>query len=267
MLSLPGLVFAGVFFCCFNCGRNEHSDEPSHTFVMSALSPQVADELEVKVHGNLRQVMHAGTIGAAIELDTLFPGEHVFGVGALADLQGEVTIVDGVAYLSYPDGEEKARTKKLTESSAAVAMLVSAKVTAWQTMETEQEILFVSLDEEIAKMVTAVGLDVNKRIPFRIEGEFRDLRWHVIDGSRLPDGSSSHEDHVKAAVNLTQESGPALLVGFFSKNDGGVFTQMRSHTHIHCVIAEPLSSGHVDHVIVPAGTKVMFPVIQRCYYE
>ena len=34
---------------------------------------------------------------------------------------------------------------------------------------------------------------------------------------------------------------------------------MGSKTHIHCVIFEPLSSGHVDHVIIPAGTTVKFP--------
>ncbi len=242
-----------------SCGCNEGIDnEPGPTLVGNATG-----EIEIKVHGNLRQMMHEGKTGAAVQLDTLLPNEHLFAVGALADLAGEVTIIDGAAYLSYPDGVQKARTNKLTESDAAAALLVSAQVNDWQTVETDREIPFAELDDELARLAEAAGLYVDQRIPFRIEGDFRDLRWHVIDGSRLPEGPSSHADHVKAAVQLHLDDGPASLVGFFSKNDAGVFTHMGSHSHIHCMVAKPLSAGHVDHVIVPAGAKVMFPKISR----
>ena len=55
------------------------------------------------------------------------------------------------------------------------------------------------------------------------------------------------------------ERAPATLVGFYSRSDEGVFTHMGSKTHIHCVVDEPISAGHVDHVSIPTGTTVKFP--------
>lgn len=97
------------------------------------------------------------------------------------------------------------------------------------------------------------------RYPFVLEGEFEDLQWHVIDASRLTGGASSHEDHQAAAIKSSRERASATLVGFYSEHDQGVFTHMGSNTHIHCVLDEPLATGHVDHVTIPAGTKVKFP--------
>lgn len=51
----------------------------------------------------------------------------------------------------------------------------------------------------------------------------------------------------------------ATLVGFYSESDQGVFTHMGSKTHIHCALDEPLYTGHVDHVTIPAGTTLRFP--------
>jgi len=51
----------------------------------------------------------------------------------------------------------------------------------------------------------------------------------------------------------------ALLIGFHSTAHHGVFTHMGSDTHIHCIIEEPFVAGHVDHVVLPAGTMVGFP--------
>ena len=81
---------------------------------------------------------------------------------------------------------------------------------------------------------------------------------HVIDGRRQA-GGESHQDHLAAAVRSRRDRAPATLVGFFSKSDQGVFTHMGSKTHLHCVVTDSLSSGHVDRVDVPAGTTVKFP--------
>ena len=34
---------------------------------------------------------------------------------------------------------------------------------------------------------------------------------------------------------------------------------MGAKTHVHCVLEQPLATGHVDHVDIPAGTTVKFP--------
>ena len=213
---------------------------------------------DVTVHGELRAMMHQGEVGPHVGLDSLLPAGDLYAVGALADLAGEVTIVAGTAYLSYPDGES-ARTEVATRSDAQATLLVAARVDRWTTRVTEQEIAFDELDAAIERLAAEAGLDTGKRIPFLLEGTFRDLRWHVIDGSRLPAGPSTHEAHAAAGVRMQRDEAPATLVGFWSASDQGVFTHRGSRTHVHGVVGDPPSAGHVDHVGIPAGTVVKLP--------
>ena len=130
----------------------------------------------------------------------------------------------------------------------------------WQSTSVEHAIRFEDLDDAIAEMARQAGMELDERFPFLVEGELEELRWHVIDGRRLAGGGGSHQDHLAAAVTDTLERTSATLVGFYSRGDETVFTHMGSYTHVHCVLTEPLATGHVDHVVIPAGAVVKFPV-------
>jgi acetolactate decarboxylase len=214
---------------------------------------------EVRVDGELRAMIHAGRVGPNVDLATLLPAPDLYALGALANLAGEVTVVAGTAYLSYPDAQEKTRTETVHSTSAAATLLVSAHVPAWRSFNIEAPIRFDELDAAIATLAATAGVNTETRFPFLIEGGLEDLRWHVIDGSRLPAGATSHEDHRAAGVKSRIDRGAATLLGFYSRDDQGVFTHMGSTTHIHCVVDAPVATGHVDHVVVPAGTTIKFP--------
>jgi acetolactate decarboxylase len=111
------------------------------------------------------------------------------------------------------------RTETPSPTNAAATLLVAARVPAWRSFPIERP-----------------------------------------NGSRLAAGGASHQDHMGAAVKATRDRAAATtLVGFFSQGDQGVFTHMGSKTHIHCVLEEPLATGHVDRVVIPAGASVKFP--------
>lgn len=213
---------------------------------------------DVAVYGALREIIHEGKTGATVSLGALLPNPDLCAVGALADLAGEVTIVAGRAYLSHPDGDE-AWVEVESRTDAAATLLVAAEVPAWQSVVTEREIRFDELDREIEALARAARLDVGERFPFLVEGRVEDLQWHVVDGRRLPPGPSSHEEHVAAGVKASRARTPAVLVGFYSAHDQGVFTHMGSTTHVHCVVEGPLAAGHVDHVTIPPRTTIRFP--------
>lgn len=213
----------------------------------------------VRVDGALRAMFHEGQIGAAVGLDALLPNPNLYAVGALESLAGEVTIVWGVAYLSYPTGPGQTRTERATRATSGAALLVSAVVQAWESVRTTRAIGFEELDAEVGRLAVAAGARIDQRVPFLVEGELEDLRWHVVDGRRLAEGGASHKDHLAASVQLKEKRATAILVGFYSQTDQGVFTHIGARSHIHCVLQEPLSSGHVDHVMVPAGAIWRFP--------
>lgn len=213
----------------------------------------------VQVHGALRAMFHEGKTDSMVGLDSLLPDPDLYAIGALASLAGEVTVIAGRAYLAFPETANEARTEMALESDADAALLVSAAVPEWQSLVIDHPIPFEQLDDEIGKLAAAAGLSVERRLPFLLEGTFDDLQWHVIDGRRLAEGESSHQDHQSASVRASRDRTPATLIGFYSQRDQGVFTHMGSKTHLHCVLEEPLSSGHVDHVSIPAGARIKFP--------
>jgi len=225
----------------------------------SAARPPGSWDGEVRVHGALRAMLHEGQIGAMVTLDTMLPNPHLYAVGALADLSGEISVVGGKVYLSYPSGAEDTRTETTSQSTAGAALLVAAEVSVWHSVTTETSIRFEKLDEAIGKLAVSAGMNLDERFPFLLEGVFEDLQWHVIDGKRLAAGEASHQDHLAASIQARLERAPATLIGFYSAGDQGVFTHMGSKTHIHCVLDSPLASGHVDSVTIPAGTVVKFP--------
>ncbi len=215
----------------------------------------------IRVHGALHAMMHEGQTGPTVALDSLLPDPELYALGALAELAGEITVVRGNVYLSCPDGDTT-RTETLTQTDAAATLLVSSRVPAWRSVPIERPIPFDEFDTEIARLATEAGITTDVRFPFLMEGEFEDLEWHVIDGRRLTSGGTSHQDHQSAAVKGRRDRASATLVGFYSQADQGVFTHMGSQTHVHCVLDDPLVTGHVDHVAIRAGTTVRFPIVR-----
>jgi acetolactate decarboxylase len=208
-------------------------------------------------------MMHEGQIGPMVELGSLMPDSTLFGLGAMADLAGEITILHGTAYLAYPEGTDTARIVANSRPDASATLLVVGHVPAWRSITLDHPVAFEKLEEEIPELAATVGLGREQRIPFLVTGTFDNFHWHVIDGSRLTDLSAPHQEHLKAAVKFARDRVEATLVGFYSERDRGVFTHMDSKLHVHCVVSEPLSAGHVDHVDVPAGATVEFPVVEE----
>ena len=214
---------------------------------------------DIQVHGALRAIYHDGQAGSVMSMDTVLPDPELYALGALAGLDGEITVIAGIAYLSYPDGSENAGVDKTDRSDAGATLLVAARVPRWVNVTVEEPIQFGDLEEAIVELATSAGMSADDRFPFLLEGEFEELQFHVIDGSRLPGGGSSHQDHLEASTRLSVDRGSATLVGFYSTRDQGVFTHKDSTTHIHCVMREPLAAGHLDQVMIPAGTTARFP--------
>jgi len=217
---------------------------------------------EVLVYGALRAMIHDGQVGEMVALDTILPNPNLYALGALADLSGEITVVAGKAYLSYAVDDDSVRTDVSSQPSSGAALLVASDVPAWQTFTVERSIGYEDLEDMLAELAVEAGMNVEERVPFLLRGKFEDLQWHVIEGSRLASHGSSHQDHLEAATKMERDRAMATLIGFFSQNDQGVFTHMGSTIHIHCVLHEPLSTGHVDHVTIPKGATVEFPLLE-----
>ncbi|MCH8837298.1 MAG: acetolactate decarboxylase [Candidatus Marinimicrobia bacterium] len=214
----------------------------------------------VNIYGTLQRMMHDNRTAAVVQLDQLLPSDQLFGLGALSELRGEITILGGQTVLSYSAGDDSIHAVLVTESEEGAALLVTAKVVTWKPTTTPGEIIFEKLDERIAELAARAGVDTDLPFPFMVLGRVTGLKYHVVDGERLAKGSHSREEHLAAAIKRSLPNTTITLLGFYSEHHQGIFTHQGSKTHIHCFRDDPPVSGHVDDVTLPAGTIIMFPV-------
>lgn len=219
----------------------------------AGLAPQVTS------HGALRAVMHQRDFTPKVNLAAVLAQPHVFAVGALSGLRGEITIVDGVAWLAYPVAGDRARVERRRRTSEEAALLVSASVSRWQRVTLTRDVPFAELDATLEALARQHGCDPDRPFPFSVRGPVADLQFHVIDGARLAAAGGSHHDHAAAGSRFSRPSASATLVGFFSKSHHGVFTHMGSNTHLHVVLAAEGVSGHADRVTLRRGAVLSLP--------
>ncbi len=215
--------------------------------------PQAA----LKTYGALREIMHQNQMQGRIQLDQLPLQKGLFGVGALENLAGEVTIYDGQAWVSKP-GHNELETISSKKSSEKATLLVTAQVRNWSEIVVEEDILWKDRDARFKTMAQKQGIEVSQPFAFTIEGTVEALHWHVIDGSKIPQGVHGHEAHMQAAKTGEIDSKEISVVGFYSEVHQGVFTHMDSYSHLHVIDRKQKLTGHVDQGTIKAGSKIRF---------
>lgn len=234
------------------------TDVPLFVVLMLASCGGAAPETGgVRHFGELRAIMHEGLTGPAVQLREVVPGPHAYGLGALSELRGEVTVIDDVVWTAYPtdDGTADVRSSETTDEAAA--LFVVANVHRWRGVVLDVDVLMDGLDAAIERLAVAAGVDTRQPFPVRIEGTLVDLYWHVVDGRKLHRGSS-HADHARTAVSGTSSEVQGELVGFYSTQHQGIFTHHGANTHFHAVIPASRIAGHVDSVGLRKGATVYF---------
>jgi hypothetical protein len=219
------------------------------------------DESGLRTFGALRAVMLRGDVARKVDLQDLLTSD-AHGVGAVDGLAGEITFDRGVLWLSTPDGAGGATTARIEPgqtTDAGAALLAWRPTPTWSETTLATPVTLRELGERVAEAAVAAGIDPSQPLPFRVEGRLEGLRYHVVDGAKLPPGPSSHEAHQAAGVAVAHEAVDATLVGMFSLHHVGVFTHHAETTHVHVTVADPLGSGHVDAVTVPAGARLFLP--------
>jgi acetolactate decarboxylase len=230
------------------------------THVLLLLTTLAVAAPEVHFKGSLREIIHQGRIEARAPLAAALTKPHAWGLGALARLDGEFVIVDGVVHESRPGDAADIRTTQFDAKADSAALLVWSQVPAWTEIVLARAIPMTALEDTIRSRATGAGLPAEGPFAFTIEGAVTGLRWHVADGRKLPPGPSSHEDHAKAAVKGGAEAAQALLVGFYSDHHQGVFTHHDSGLHMHVWMAETQVAAHVDSVGIAAGAVLRLPL-------
>ncbi len=213
-------------------------------FVLMA-APSAAQH--ITIIGEMRNVMWRGQLAGTIDLDTLTHREHLYGLGPLEYLAGELLILNGQAYQS----------KVLTDSTMQVEASFKAKapffgyahIRDWTPQRLPDSVRTLPQLESYLDQLTA---RMPRPFMFRLEGRAATASIHIVN---LPQGAvvRSPEEAHQGLQHYPLTDVSVEILGFFSTGHKAVFTHHDTFMHLHLITADRQMMGHLDELAFGQG--------------
>ena len=225
-------------------------------FILSALfftGCSTTNSYEVSQHGGMRDALRMGNTQPRISFAEVASKPHAYAVGALPNLDGEITIFDGTVYTSTTQDGTTAITVAADEKYDAATLLTLTHVESWQDCMLPSN---HPLEKSIELAAIIQGIDTETPFPFFITGSTNDFHMHVINGF-CPVANPNLAAKFQPWRLVGSQSTPITVVGFYAKNQEGVMTHHGSNLHIHGIIDQDgtITSGHLDSVEINDGAS------------
>ena len=195
-----------------------------------------------------------GELAGNINLDTIANKEHLYGLGPVEYLAGELLIVDGQAY----------RSSVLTDSTMQVeaTFAVKAPFFGYANIEhwTEQNLPDdVQTIPQLEQYVDQLTQQAKRPFFFCLQGTIESATIHIVNlpkGSKVSSPDEAHQGLTK--YQLVNEE--VEIIGFFSTEHQAILTHHDTFLHMHLITQDRQKMGHLDEVkLIPATTKLYLP--------
>jgi hypothetical protein len=149
--------------------------------------------------------------------------------------------------------------------TAKATMLVGAYIDQWQAQTVNSDVDPRALDKQLEQAAKSLGANPDEPFLFVLEGNFFDVRLHVINGAcpiraRMKK-ETLPEDSIPYEADLARVDGK--VVGVFAKDSVGKLTHPATSTHMHLIYQDPetgkLVTGHVERLGIKRGTTLNLP--------
>jgi len=223
----------------------------------------------VETFGTVRKLTEDHDVGPKVVLDKVQASPYAYGLGSLSDLRGEITLLDGVAWLAYPPDPPPAppsipRVVSAAESKEEAGFLAVSHVPPpqWRSMGLPAALTSENLEAALERFMPQARTGKGKApraFPFRVEGHFQHVTLAVVDGRQLPAGARGEKAVEKANVLQALNEVDGTLVGFFSVKEGGPFNHAKKRFHVHVVLPHNRASGHAQSFVLAPGATLLMP--------
>jgi acetolactate decarboxylase len=254
MLTRRHLLHTGLFTGCAVCAVLATSRLSTADAVEVAPSKINGPGYELSFVGSQRQTIMTGDRAAHLDLRTLKGRPHLYGIGPIEGLTGEVTIADSRPSLARVGADHLVH---VTESyEAGVPFFVWAEVSTWQSQELPKEIqTYAELEKFVGEAGARAGL--TQAFPFAVTGRPELIDFHIVDAT--PDTVPGMEGHKKIQIPFELRGQDVTFVGFWSSQHQGVFTPMGTNMHAHFQTLDNKVSGHVQGLKLAHGLMLSLP--------
>lgn len=213
----------------------------------------------VEHRGTMRDMFDKNDLNGHVGLQTLKNKPHLYALGPVEKLRGEILIWDSTPYISQV--REDALFMETSWNHKAV-FFVWTQVAAWETFPVPATVkTYDQLEKFIRATATKAKLDVTQPFPFLLKGKPEQILWHVVN---VPPGETIHtrEKHEQAKIPFRTEGEPVEMLGFYSEKHAGVFVHHTRRSHIHLRTVKGDEMGHVDEIALSGGMILSLPASQ-----
>lgn len=210
------------------------------------------DNSSIKIVGAMKNVMRKGQLYGTIDLDTISNKQHLYGLGPVEYLTGELLIIDGKAYKSTVVSENIMQVEETFQSKAP--FFGYATINSWSEQQLPDSVQNLQQLETFLEKITKKS---NRPFLFQLKGIIEGAQIHVVN---LPKGSkvSSPEDAHKGQTNYSLEKEEVTVLGFFSTEHQSIFTHHDTYLHMHLLTSDKQKMGHLDTVLFQKGTVKLY---------
>lgn len=215
----------------------------------------------VRTYGSVAELWE-GDVGGKVSLSVVPSGPGVVGLGSLSELRGEIAIVRGRRWFSYPESNLRVRVAEVASTDESAAFLAIADVPRWQTQRFEQAVPFDRLATELEQRAARAGLDTTRTFPLLIEGKLGKVEVSVVNGPALGSERPTRERVRDTAVRASTASAQGSVVGFFAGEGGERLVHLGERLHLHVVLPAEKLAGHLESARIEAGSSLRLPVAE-----
>jgi len=214
--------------------------------------------IPVQSFGAMRAVMRGGSTEARASLRE-WEGPDTIAIGAATGLDGEITMIDGQAWVSRVRGGEVITSGPEINPADQATLLVASRVREWSSTRLSTPLAGTHLEAAIALAASDHGIDTSKPFPFVIDGAATALEMHVVNGF-CPHVGEPDPGSEPSRFTLNEPT-PVLIVGFYAKDAHGVLTHHGTSMHAHALLQRSgtRATGHIDSLAIQAGATLRLP--------
>jgi acetolactate decarboxylase len=220
------------------------------------LLPYLVSAQQVHTVSEMRKVMMGQDLSAHLRWDTI-TRQHLFGISPLGRISGEITILDGQIFVSTVGENGQVQVHNHWEVEAPFG--VYSHVPAWEPFDFEAKTITEGeLQAALEARMQEAGIDLSKPIPFRLQGTFERIDYHIIS-KPADEAGHSHELNDKAKKFFSLKNTRGELLGFYSQHHEGVFTHRGSFVHLHFLDEKQQHTGHLENAVIGQKLTLLFP--------
>jgi len=206
----------------------------------------------VTIVGKMKNVMWKGQLYGNIQLDTISNKTHLYGLGPVDYLSGEIVIIDGKAYKSTVVSDTTMKVEATYDIKAP--FFGYANIPKWTVHQLPDSIQTI---QQLEIYLSQLKKHSPNPFMFKLKGIVEKATIHIVN---LPKGATvrSPEEAHQGQKNYSLQNVPSDIIGFFSTAHQAIFTHHDTYLHMHLITADRQQMGHLDAVMFTKGSMQLY---------